>query len=111
MIISPTGLIAQVSPNGLTPAGRRPGVCFHSVMATLCLWKPPPVAAPEWLGKVRLSWQNEAFSRGQMRVEARHPAGERLPLSPAAPLPAPQTHYQWRWTPLNVVSIDQTAYL
>ncbi|WP_038952540.1 hypothetical protein, partial [Yersinia pestis] len=31
--------------------------------------EPPPVAAPEWLGKVRLSWQNEAFSRGQMRVE------------------------------------------
>ena len=29
--------------------------------------EPPPVAAPEWLGKVRLSWQNEAFSRGQMR--------------------------------------------
>ncbi len=24
VIISPTGLIAQVSPNGLTPAGRRP---------------------------------------------------------------------------------------
>ncbi|WP_416419978.1 yersiniabactin polyketide synthase HMWP1 [Klebsiella pneumoniae] len=68
--------------------------------------EPPPVAAPEWLGKVRLSWQNEAFSRGQMRVEARHPAGEWLPLSPAAPLPAPQTHYQWRWTPLNVASID-----
>ncbi|MDA4174350.1 hypothetical protein, partial [Escherichia coli] len=45
-------------------------------------------------------------SRGQMRVEARHPAGEWLPLSPAAPLPAPQTHYQWRWTPLNVASID-----
>ncbi len=106
MIISPTGLIAQVSLNGLTPAGRRPGVCFHSVMATLCLWNRP-VAAPEWLGKVRLSWQNEAFSRGQMRVEARHPAGEWLPLSPAAPLPAPQTHYQWRWTPLNVASIDQ----
>lgn len=42
-----------------------------------------------------------------MRVEARHPAGEWLPLSPAAPLPAPQTHYQWRWTPLNVASIDQ----
>lgn len=41
-----------------------------------------------------------------MRVEARHPAGEWLPLSPAAPLPAPQTHYQWRWTPLNVASID-----
>lgn len=56
--------------------------------------EPPPVAAPEWLGKVRLSWQNEAFSRGQMRVEARHPAGEWLPLSPAEPLPAPQTHYQ-----------------
>ncbi|HHV9774217.1 TPA: SDR family NAD(P)-dependent oxidoreductase [Escherichia coli] len=68
--------------------------------------EPPPVAAPEWLGKVRLSWQNEAFSRGQMRVEARHPAGEWLPLSPAEPLPAPQTHYQWRWTPLNVASID-----
>lgn len=68
--------------------------------------EPPPVAAPEWLGKVRLSWQNKAFSRGQMRVEARHPAGEWLPLSPAAPLPAPQTHYQWRWTPLNVASID-----
>lgn len=42
-----------------------------------------------------------------MCVEARHPAGEWLPLSPAAPLPAPQTHYQWRWTPLNVASIDQ----
>lgn len=41
-----------------------------------------------------------------MRVEARHPAGEWLPLSPAEPLPAPQTHYQWRWTPLNVASID-----
>ncbi len=27
-------------------------------------------------------------------------------LSPAEPLPAPQTHYQWRWTPLNVASID-----
>ncbi|UMX54749.1 hypothetical protein MJ524_18735 [Escherichia coli] len=27
-------------------------------------------------------------------------------LSPAAPLPAPQTHYHRRWTPLNVASID-----
>lgn len=41
-----------------------------------------------------------------MRVEARHPDGKWLPLSPAAPLPAPQTHYQWRWTPLNIASAD-----
>jgi yersiniabactin nonribosomal peptide/polyketide synthase len=41
-----------------------------------------------------------------MRVEARRPDGEWLPLSPAAPLPAPQTHYQWRWTPCNVASVD-----
>ncbi|EQA4358753.1 methyltransferase, partial [Salmonella enterica subsp. enterica serovar Infantis] len=68
--------------------------------------EPPLAAAPEWLGEVRLSWQNEAFSRGQMRVEARHPDGKWLPLSPAAPLPAPQTHYQWRWTPLNIASAD-----
>lgn len=74
-------------------------------MATLSLWNRPR-RRPEWLGEVRLSWQNEAFSRGQMRVEARHPAGEWLPLSPTAPLPAPQTHYQWRWTPLNVASVD-----
>lgn len=68
--------------------------------------EPPLVTAPEWLGDVRLSWQNNAFSRGQMRVEARRPDGEWLPLSPAAPLPAPQTHYQWRWTPCNVASVD-----
>lgn len=74
-------------------------------MATLCLWNRPR-RRPGVARKVRLSWQNEAFSRGQMRVEARHPAGEWLPLSPAEPLPAPQTHYQWRWTPLNVASID-----
>ncbi len=29
-------------PEQFTPAGRRPGVCFHSVMATLCLWNRPP---------------------------------------------------------------------
>lgn len=39
-----------------------------------------------------------------MRVEARHPDGEWLPLAPAAPVPAPQTHYQWRWTPSSAAS-------
>ncbi|WP_163438251.1 hypothetical protein, partial [Escherichia coli] len=56
--------------------------------------EPPQVSPPQWLGEVRLSWRNAAFSRGEMRVEARHPDGEWLPLAPAAPVPAPQTHYQ-----------------
>lgn len=33
-------------------------------------------------GEVRLSWRNAAFSRGEMRVEARHPDGKWLPLAP-----------------------------
>ncbi|WP_142475095.1 yersiniabactin polyketide synthase HMWP1 [Klebsiella oxytoca] len=64
----------------------------------------PQVSPPQWLGEVRLSWRNAAFSRGEMRVEARHPDGEWLPLAPAAPVPAPQTHYQWRWTPFSAAS-------
>ncbi|MBL0814958.1 acyltransferase domain-containing protein, partial [Klebsiella michiganensis] len=66
--------------------------------------KPPLVTAPQWLGEVRLSWRNAAFSRGEMRVEARHPDGKWLPLAPDAPLPAPQTHYHWRWRPLSIDS-------
>ncbi|ECA1950216.1 yersiniabactin polyketide synthase HMWP1 [Salmonella enterica subsp. enterica serovar Virchow] len=66
----------------------------------------PPATLPEGLGEVRLSWRHEAFSRGQMRVAARQPDGEWLPLSPAARPPAPQTHYQWRWAPLNVASVN-----
>ncbi len=73
-------------------------------MATLCLWNRPR-RRPGVAGEGSLAGKRSLF-RGQMRVEARHPAGEWLPLSPAAPLPAPQTHYQWRWTPLNVASID-----
>ncbi|WP_373860427.1 yersiniabactin polyketide synthase HMWP1 [Klebsiella pneumoniae] len=66
--------------------------------------KPHLVTAPKWLGEVRLSWRNAAFSRGEMRVEARHPDGKWLPLAPDAPLPAPQTHYHWRWRPLCIDS-------
>lgn len=44
--------------------------------------KPPLVTAPQWLREVRLSWRNAAFSRGEMRVEARHPDGKWLPLAP-----------------------------
>ncbi|EHD21424.1 MULTISPECIES: yersiniabactin polyketide synthase HMWP1 [Brenneria] len=67
----------------------------------------PLVAVPEWLGQVRLSWRHEAFFRGRMRVEARHPDGEWRPLSPATRLPAPQTHYQWQWSTLNVSNVDR----
>lgn len=98
MIISPTGLIAQVSPNGLTLAGGMASAPQRHGDARCGTAPSPPRSG--WEGSLKLA--NEAFSRGQMRVEARHPAGEWLPLSPAAPLPAPQTHYQWRWTPLNV---------
>ncbi len=59
------------SPNGLTPAGRRPGVCFHSVRRRSACGTAPR-RRPGVAGEGRLSWQNEAFSRGQMRVEARH---------------------------------------
>ncbi|GHL91814.1 hypothetical protein ECZU38_18880 [Escherichia coli] len=49
------------------------GVCFHSVMATLYLWNRP-VAAPV-AGEGSLKLAKRSLFRGQMRVEARHPAG------------------------------------
>ncbi len=63
-----TGLIAQVSPNSLTLAGRRHASAFTaSWRRSAC--GTAPRRRPEWLGKVRLSWQNEAFSRGQCALK------------------------------------------
>ncbi len=47
----PTGLIAQVSPNSLTPAGRRHGVCFTASRGDALPVELPPVAARSGWGR------------------------------------------------------------
>jgi yersiniabactin nonribosomal peptide/polyketide synthase len=68
--------------------------------------KPPSLPPRNGWGRAFKLAKRSVFPR-QMRVEARHPDGEWLPLAPDAPLPAPQTHYHWRWTPCNVDSVDR----